>query len=123
MSEDGEARALAAITALEPEVTSFESLSRLPESEDFNRRVLGGDTLEDAFKLTYFDKLLRRGANEAHARARREAALAHFSPLPEPGGGAGQSMPEDVLESYRLLCPGCSDEEYRAHYRKNRGAG
>lgn len=108
------------IRALDPAFQSFDDLQSMPEAGAFNRLVLKGNTLADAFRLARFDALSARRAAEtaknSHTRNR-----AHLSAT-AVGGRAEAMIPPDTLEMYRQVCPGLSDDQYRAHYRRARGA-
>jgi hypothetical protein len=124
-AEDGPARpethAMASVRAIDPAFRSFADLSAMPEAEAFNRLVLKGNTLADAFRLARYDALGARQAAEAGRNALSRAYnRAHLSAT---GGGGTQAdlVPPETLEMYRQICPGLPDEAYRAHYRQVQG--
>ena len=113
-----EAEALGGVTAIAPSITSFQQLHDMPEGEIFANHVLKGNSLADAYKLTFFEKLANDRADGARrAAVSRLSAKAHLRATPARAADTAR-IPSDILDAYRQLNPGLKDEDYRAHYRK-----
>jgi hypothetical protein len=114
-----ESAALSAISALDPGVRTFKDLSDMPEAETFNALVRKGNSLTDAFRLARFDALTGRAAAESFkAGVSRAHNRAHLSATPVNAARAA-AVPPETMETYRDICPGLRDEEYRAHYARH----
>lgn len=116
--ERSEATAMEPIRAIDPGFASFAALAAMPEAEAFNRLVLKGNSLADAFRLARYDALAaRRAAESAKDALSRAYNRAHLSAT-SPAGTRMDMVPPDTMEMYRQICPGLPDEAYRAHYRR-----
>ena len=116
-------RALAELSALDPDIRTLDDLDTMPGAEKFHRLVLRGNSLPDAYRLARFDTLVDRQVRGARDEAVRSwsgrSHLAAYAPAPS----ALSQIPAETLEMYRQINPGLRDEDYRAHYARTRGRG
>lgn len=113
-----ETAAMEAVRALDPAFQSFADLAAMPEAGAFNRLVLKGNTLPDAFRLARYEALGARRAAEAGRYALNRAYNRSHLTAAGGGGAPADLVPPETMELYRQICPGLPDEAYRAHYRR-----
>jgi hypothetical protein len=108
------------IGQLDSEIKSLDDLMAMPEYDSFYALVRKGVNLVDAYKLTQYDKLVKRATDAAARQTMRSlGSRQHLTALAgQPGNGEYVSVPAEIAAEYRLAKPGISDEEIRRKYRK-----
>lgn len=108
------------ITALDGEIKSIDDLLDMPEYDAFYALVKKGVSLVEAYKLTRYDRLMKRTADAAARQTMRSlGSRGHLTAVAgQPGVGEYVSVPAEVAAEYRLAKPGITDEEIRRRYRK-----
>ena len=111
---------VAEISELDGEIKSLDDILDMPEYDGFYALVKKGVSLVDAYKLTRYDRLVKRAADAAARQTMRSlGSRSHLTALAgQPGAGEYVSVPADVAAEYRLAKPGITDEEIRRKYRK-----
>lgn len=108
------------ISEIDPSVTKAEDLENIENKDAFLDFVLNkGFPISDAFKLSQFDTLIANSARKAKQETiNRVNSKQHLKPV---SGVYGEeiSVPDDIMEEYRLLNPDASDEEIKKHYKKS----
>ena len=105
------------VQAIDPSVKSLQDLSKMETYPKLYEMVKRGYSIVDAYKLANYDALTARAA-----AASRQAAVnavqskQHLSATKSRGEGA-VSVPDSVLEEYRVLNPGASKEDIQKHYQ------
>ena len=106
------------IQGMDPAIKTLQDLSKMETYPKLYDMVKRGYSIVDAYKLANYDALTNRAAE-----ASRKAAVTsvqskqHLTATRARGDGA-VSVPESVLEEYRVLNPGASKEEIQRHYQK-----
>lgn len=112
-----------AISKLDPDVKGIDDILNAPEYPQIIERVKRGDSLQDAYRLVYWDKLSTRQAQAAGQAARNRAAgKNHLQPTRSKGAGSVE-VTQDVIEEYQRIMPDATPEEirkYEAKYRKRK---
>lgn len=81
---------LKAISAIDPQVTSLEDITKMETFGQFDAMVRQGYSLVDAYKLANFDSLAAKRAGAARQRVLNQTAgKAHLQPT--PGKESGQA--------------------------------
>jgi hypothetical protein len=108
------------IGQLDSAIGSLDDLMAMPEYDSFYALVKKGVSLVDAYKLTNYEKLMKRAADAASRQTMRSlGSRQHLTAMAgQPGNGEYVSVPAEVAAEYRLAKPGISDEEIRRKYRK-----
>jgi hypothetical protein len=108
------------IGQLDSAIGSLDDLLAMPEYESFYGLVQKGVSLVDAYKLTNYDKLVKKATDAAARQTMRSlGSRQHLTAMAgQPGNGEYVSVPAEVAAEYRLAKPGISDEEIRRKYRK-----
>ena len=107
-----------AISALDPSIKTADDLVKLPEYDKLRGYVQKGLSIEEAYKLTYMDKLAeKKSAAAAQSAINKAASKEHLTPSVARGSGDAP-VPKRVIEQYRMLNPGMTDKEIRADYAK-----
>lgn len=107
-----------AISALDPSIKTADDLVKLPEYGKLRGYVQKGLSIEEAYKLTYMDKLAeKKSAAAAQSAINKAASKEHLTPSVARGSGDAP-VPKRVIEQYRMLNPGMTDKEIRADYAK-----
>ena len=111
---------VAEISELDGEIKSLDDILDMPEYDGFYALVKKGVSLVDAYKLTRYDRLVKRAADAAARQTMRSlGSRSHLTALAgQPGAGEYVSVPADIAAEYRLAKPGITDEEIRRKYRK-----
>lgn len=109
---------VAEIGRLDPDIKSIEDIRGLPEFPQLMERVRRGDTLPEAYRLVYFEKLTGRQARAAEQAVRnRDAGKRHLQPVATRGNGAVE-VDRETIEEYRKLMPDATDKEIRDYHAK-----
>ena len=106
------------IQGMDPAIKTLQDLSKMETYPKLYDMVKHGYSIVDAYKLANYDTLTNRAA-EASRKAAVTAVQSkqHLTTTKSRGDGA-VSVPESVLEEYRVLNPGASREEIQKHYQK-----
>ena len=111
---------LKAISAIDPQVTSLEDITKMETFEQFDAMVRQGYSLVDAYKLANFDTLAAKRAAAAKQRTLNQTAgKAHLQPTQGKESGQAVIVPPEIREMYREMNPGISDKEIAKHYAKS----
>ena len=106
------------IQGMDPSIKTLQDLSKMETYPKLYDMVKRGYSIVDAYKLANYDALTNRAA-EASRKAAVTAVQSkqHLTTTKSRGDGA-VSVPESVLEEYRVLNPGASREEIQKHYQR-----
>ena len=106
------------IQGMDPSIKTLQDLSKMETYPKIYDMVKRGYSIVDAYKLANYDTLTNRAA-EASRKAAVTAVQSkqHLTTTRSRGDGA-VSVPESVLEEYRVLNPGASKEEIQKHYQR-----
>lgn len=106
------------IQGMDPAIKTLQDLSKMETYPKLYDMVKRGYSIVDAYKLANYDALTNRAA-EASRKAAVTAVQSkqHLTTTKSRGDGA-VSVPESVLEEYRVLNPGASREEIQKHYQR-----
>lgn len=106
------------IQGMDPSIKTLQDLSKMETYPKLYDMVKRGYSIVDAYKLANYDALTNRAA-EASRKAAVTAVQSkqHLTTTKSRGDGA-VSVPDSVLEEYRVLNPGASREEIQKHYQK-----
>ena len=111
---------VAAISQMDPNIRTLEDLSKTQEFAAIQKRVQGGMTLLDAYRLETWDKQMRaRNAAAEQAAVNKQKSKDHLRKTTERGKG-DEPVPSDVLQMYRDMMPGITDAEIRKHWNRKR---
>ena len=106
------------IAKLDPSIKGVKDLFDRPEYQDIYNKVKLGNSIVDAFKLVYFDKLTASAGDAARQAALNAAnSKEHLQPNGQRGAGA-IPVPPDVKAQYKLLNPNATDAEIQEHYHR-----
>lgn len=112
-------KSLKLISELNPEIKTFEDLTKLPNRKEIDELVINrGYSLVDAYKLVNFEDLI--GKKTAVAKQQAINAVKGKSHLisTESNGGEDIIVPSDVMKQYKLFNPNATTEEIKKHYAK-----
>lgn len=108
------------INKLDSTITSLDDLQKLEGFEDFDRRVRSGYALDDAFVLTWRDRLESRKAEAAKQAAIN--ATRSKEHLTTTGAAAGSAMEKEIpsgeLATWKNSFPDETPAQLRARYNK-----
>lgn len=106
------------IQGMDPAIKTLQDLSKMETYPKLYDMVKRGYSIVDAYKLANYDTLTNRAA-EASRKAAVTAVQSkqHLTTTKSRGDGA-VSVPDSVLEEYRVLNPGASREEIQKHYQR-----
>ena len=105
------------IQAIDPTIKGLGDLSRLDTYPKLYDMVKRGYALADAYRLANYDALTQRAA-EASRKAAITAVQSKQHLRPMESRGAGEiSVPDSVIDEYRMLNPGATKEEIQKHYQ------
>mgnify|MGYP001750559190 CR=1 FL=1 len=111
---------LKAISAIDPQVTSLEDITKMETFGQFDAMVRQGYSLVDAYKLANFDTLAAKRAAAAKQRALNQTAgKAHLQPTQGKESGQAVVVPPEIRAMYKEMNPGISDKEIAKHYVKS----
>lgn len=105
------------VQEMDPSIKSLQDLSKMETYPKLYEMVKKGYSIADAYKLANYDTLTTRAA-----AASRQAAVnavqskQHLNKIKHRGDGA-VSVPDSVLEEYRVLNPGATKEDIQKHYQ------
>lgn len=111
---------LKAISAIDPQVTSLEDITKMETFGQFDAMVRQGYSLVDAYKLANFDSLAAKRAGAARQRVLNQTAgKAHLQPTPGKESGQAVVVPPEIRAMYKEMNPGISDKEIAKHYARS----
>lgn len=111
---------LTEVAKLDPSVKTLEDLQKQDNYADiYNLVVRKGLSISEAYKLANFDKLSSQRASSAAKQAERNAkGKEHLQPTSQRGEGA-MSVPQDVMDMYKMFMPDATSAEITAHYNQH----
>lgn len=114
---------VAEIGKIDPDIKSRDDLFQLKEFPTILEHVRRGESLPDAYRFVFLDKLTgRRAQAEVTAARNRAAGKRHLAATTTRGSG-GVEVDRDTVEEYRKYLPEVSEREireYEAKYRKTK---
>lgn len=110
---------LTEIAKLNPAVKTLDDILKMQTGKSFARYVKeNGLSFLDAYKLANAEEIAaQRSAAAAQAKANSMASKKHLVGTVSRGEEVLE-IPNNVMESYRLMNPGITDDEIRKHYAK-----
>ncbi len=106
------------IAKLDPSISTVQDLMERPEYKQVYNLVRKGNSIVDAFKLVYFDKLTASAGNAGRQAALNAAgSKEHLQPTTARGAGS-LTVPADVKAMYKSMMPDATDAEIQEHYNK-----
>lgn len=113
------ARELEEIAKLNPNVKTLNDVLKMPTGISFARYVQeNGLSFLDAYKLANAEAIAaQRSAAAAQAKENSVASKKHLVGTVSRGEEVLE-IPNNVMESYRMMNPGITDDEIRKHYAK-----
>lgn len=105
----------------DPNVGTLEELLTGDKGEEFRQNAAMTRDLVKAYKLTYMDEILLRGAQTVKDAA--GSGKEHLRATSTRGSGAPM-VTQDTIDWYRMFDPGASTEDiakYEARYQKSKG--
>ena len=121
-AREREARALVEeqlkeVQGLDPSIKSLQDLSKMETYPQLYEMVKRGYSIVDAYKLANYDALTARAAAASRQAAVNAVQSKRHLSATKPRGEGAVSVPDSVLEEYRVLNPGASREEIQKHYQ------
>ena len=118
-SQEAIGAAIKNISATWPEIKSLEDIAAMPTSQEFNRLVQLGNSMEEAFYLANRKEIESRKIAAARTAAvHGVAGKQHLNPVPAGGGSEPVEVPADMRDAYLEMMPGATDAEIKAAYTK-----
>ena len=80
--------------------------------------VKKGYSIVDAYKLANYDTLTTKAAAASRQAAVNAVQSKQHLSKTKPRGDGSVSVPDSVLEEYRVLNPGATKEDIQKHYQR-----
>lgn len=111
-------REIAQIAAIDPTVKSLDDLVGLESYPKIYERVNQGMSVYDAWRLENMDAIMEAGRKGAQQQAAANLGSKDHMRATKPRGEGSQmkAVPEDVMQMYRAINPGATDEQIMKHY-------
>lgn len=107
-----------AISALDPSIKTADDLVKLPEYDKLRGYVQKGLSIEEAYKLTYMDKLAdKKTAAAAQSAINKVASKEHLAASTSRGQGE-TPIPRKQYEMFKLINPNMPDKKIKEYWAK-----
>ena len=106
------------IQEMDPSIKSLQDISKMETYPKLYEMVKKGYSIADAFKLANYDALTNRAAAASRQAAVNSVQSKQHLSKTKPRGEGAVSVPDSVLEEYRVLNPGATKEDIQKHYQR-----
>jgi len=106
------------IAKLDPSISTVQDLMQRPEYQQVYNLVRKGNSIVDAYKLVYFDKLTANASTAAKQAALNSANSKEHLTATTARGAGSLTVPADVKAMYKSMMPDVTDAEIQEHYNK-----
>lgn len=106
------------IAKLDPNISTVQDLLDLPEYNQVYNLVRKGNSIVDAFKLVFFDKLKADAGNAGRQAALNAAGSKEHLTATTARGAGSLTVPADVKQMYKAMMPDATDAEIQEHYNR-----
>lgn len=105
------------VQEMDPSIKSLQDLSKMETYPKLYEMVKKGYSIADAYKLANYDTLTTRAAAASRQAAVNAVQSKQHLSKTKPRGEGAVSVPESILEEYRVLNPGATKEDIQKHYQ------
>lgn len=106
------------IGQIDPSIKSLEDITKADNYSVIYGYVKKGNTIEDAFKLANYDKLVENQAKAAKQAALNLASSKEHLQSTKAVGKGSKSVPKDEMKMFKLFNPNASDKEIQEYFNR-----
>lgn len=102
-------------------ISSINDFEKLDDPDKFKSLVENGLSFSDAYKLVNFESLVNaKKSGKGNSPALNQALKGHIKTSGSFDKVSDTPVPSDVLELYKSLCKGWSDEKIKKHFTSSK---